>query len=722
MEDMYLSKKLLFILFFLVGLGSLALIPSDASAAYVSNNKVYTYEIMEQDIKELAKAYPDLIKYQVIGKSEYGRNIYAVSLGNGPSVVQINGSHHAREWMTTMVNMNMLEQYAQAYKNGKSIDGFNVKSIINQSTIWFIPMVNPDGVTLQQFGLKKFPSSDHKALIKANDGSMDFRRWKANGKGIDLNRQYDADWENICCNPGRPYFKNYKGPRQNYAKETIAMVDFINKTKPEIVVSYHSSGEILYWNFHQSGSRYNRDHSLAKQIGKMTGYSLIYPKANPSGGGLTDWFISHYKRPAFTVEIAPYVGETSIPLSYFPSIWNENKVIGLYTANEGYKLYMKKYSPVKSAATKKVNDAFLTSKSLRSYHTNKIKRMSDVTVSTSFMNIYNKTGSLITTAERSLSGLTSSDRAFLTTYIKEAKERKLEAARFIDAVKVGDKLSVEKKGFDNLVKKGILNASVVKEYDDLSYQIKKSEQVISRVYGGTYRNLFGEKYIVPAKISKEAVIYEISRYKLLTEIETDIANKDYKQAGDKLAMLGRLEKRSIQIKADGNKLHPGKYPDLPGIETQLVSLKEKLVALYEEAAGITNLKAVNETITKVQQLYTNYQLIAELSEDLPLFKELHEIDAFIEEAAIKPDLLNEVTKAKYNTAIVQLQEVRKFEESVLLGEELLKLASEMDKLEELGQPHEEQTFQYNSKKAQLEELISEIVVQSQKTILVEKYM
>ena len=717
-----MSRKLLFILFFFVGLGSLSLIPSQATAAYVNNNQVYTYEIMEQDIKELAKAYPDLIKYQVIGKSEYGRNIYAVSLGNGPSVVQVNGAHHAREWMTTMVNMNMLGQYAQAYKSGKSIDGYNVKSIINQSTIWFVPMVNPDGVTLQQFGLKKFPSSDHKALIKANDGSMDFRRWKANGKGIDLNRQYDANWESICCNPGRPYFKNYKGPRQNYAKETIAMVDFINKTKPEIVVSYHSSGEILFWNFHQSGSRYNRDHSLAKQIGKMTGYSLVYPKPNPSGGGLTDWFITHYKRPAFTVEISPYVGETSVPLSYFPSIWSENKAVGLYTANEGYKLYMNKYNPVKSAATKKVNDAFLTSKSLRPYHTNKIKDVNDVTVSTNFMNAYNKTGSLITTAERSLSGLTSSDRTFLTNYIKEAKERKLDAARFIDAVKVGDKLSVEKKSFDDLVKKGVLNASVVKEYDELSYQIKKSEQVISRVYGGTYRNLFGQKYIIPAKISKEAVIYEISRYNLLSEIETDIANKEYKQAGDKLAMLGRLEKRSVQIKADGNKLHPGKYPDLPGIEAQLVSLKQKLVALYEEAAGITNLKAANETITKTQQLYANYQQVAELSDDLPLFKELHDMNVFIAEAAVKSDLLDEVTKAEYNIAMEQLQEVRKFKESVLLGEELLKLASEIIQLEELGQSHEEQTLQYNSKKAKFETLISEIVIEAQKTLLVEKYM
>jgi len=712
-----LSRKLLFLLLFFVGLGVLHFVPSHASAAVVNNNQVYTYEIMEQDIKELANAYPDLIKYKVIGKSEYGRNIYAVSLGNGPSVVQINGSHHAREWMTTMVNMNMLEQYAQAYKNGKSIDGYNVKSIIHSSTIWFVPMVNPDGVTLQQFGLKKFPSSDHKFLIKANDGSMDFKRWKANAKGIDLNRQYDANWAGICCDPGRPYFKNYKGPKQNSAKETITMVDFINKTKPEIIVSYHSSGEILYWNFHQSGSRYNRDHSLAKQIGRMTGYSLIYPKSSPSGGGLTDWFIAHYKRPAFTIEISPYVGETSVPLSYFPSIWSENRAIGLYTANEGYKLFMNKYNSVKSAATKKVNDAFLTSKALRPYHTSKVKSVNNIVISTDFMNSYNKTGSLIKTAEQSLSGLTSSDRNFLTTYINEAKARKLDAARFIDAVKVGDELSTEKQSFDALVKKGALNDSVVKEYDELSYKIKKAEQVISRVYGSSYRNLFGDKYIVPGKISKEYVIYEVSRYNLLSEIEQHITKEEYKQAADKLAMLERLEKRSVQIKADGNKLYPGKYPDLPTIEAQLVSKKQEIVVLYEEAAGVTNLETANDTIAKVNELYTSYQQVTEISPELSLFTELKGINV-----SADPTLLDEAKKAEYNLAIEQLQEVKTFEEAVLLGEEILKLSTEIEQLVIQGQPHEELTLQYNDKKAQFETLVTKLVIEAQKAKLIEKYL
>ena len=159
---------------------------NDAEAAVVNPNQVYTYEKMEQDIVKLAQTYPDLITYKVIGKSEYGRNIYAVSLGKGDASIFINGSHHAREWLTTTLNMYMIDQYAEAYKSGSKIEGYHTKNTLNNTTIWFVPMINPDGVTLQQFGLSKFPASAHNALIKANDGSRDFKRWKANGKRCGL--------------------------------------------------------------------------------------------------------------------------------------------------------------------------------------------------------------------------------------------------------------------------------------------------------------------------------------------------------------------------------------------------------------------------------------------------------------------------------------------------------------------------------------------------------
>lgn len=316
---------------------------SDAGAAteisFVNPYKVYSYNHMVADIKSLQKAYPDLITYKVVGKSEYGRDIYAVSLGKGKATTVINGSHHAREWLTTNLNMYMIEQYAKAYRKNNKIKGYDARSILNETTIWFIPMVNPDGVTLQQQGLKAYPKSMHASLIKMNNGSTDFKRWKANIKGVDLNRQYDAGWKTIGGNVGRPNYKNHKGNAPATASEVKAVLKLDAEIDPEIAVAYHSSGQILYWYYKQTGSAYHRDHTYAKEIGKLTGYRLVYPGSNPSGGGYTDWFIEKRKRPGFTPEIAPYVFETNPPVSVFSQVWKENQAVGLFVARESSKLY-----------------------------------------------------------------------------------------------------------------------------------------------------------------------------------------------------------------------------------------------------------------------------------------------------------------------------------------------------------------------------------------------
>ena len=77
-----------------------------------------------------------------------------------------------------------------------------------------------------------------------------------------------------------------------------------------------------------------RDHVFAKKISSTTGY-YIMPAQNKIGSGSSaDWFIKTYKRPGITMEIAPYVGETTVPLSYFADIWKRNKTIGLLSAKE----------------------------------------------------------------------------------------------------------------------------------------------------------------------------------------------------------------------------------------------------------------------------------------------------------------------------------------------------------------------------------------------------
>ncbi|MFF2908756.1 M14 family zinc carboxypeptidase [Paenibacillus sp. NPDC057934] len=313
-----------------------------ASTAVVNPNQVYSYKVMQRDIEKLAALYPDLISYESLGQTAYGRDLWAVRLGRGPSVLSLNGSHHAREWMTTSVLMKMLDTYASAYYSNEKIGSYNVRSLLDSVSLWIVPMVNPDGVTLSQQGTAGLSASLASTLKKYNGNSNNFSRWKANMQGLDLNRQYPANWSTIKNAAPYPSYHNYKGTRPAQAPEVQMMMDFTRKVDPEITISYHSSGEIIFWNFNTLSGNLARDKKLAVDLHNLTGYSLVQPEKNPSGGGYKDWFIQEFKRPGFTIEIARYAGEGSVPLSEFNRIWSENKEVGLYSAKQSYDLWIGK--------------------------------------------------------------------------------------------------------------------------------------------------------------------------------------------------------------------------------------------------------------------------------------------------------------------------------------------------------------------------------------------
>ncbi len=314
--------------------------PPAFAAPIVQPKQVYTYETMTRDMKALVERYPQLITMSSIGTSEYNRELWKLTIGNGPAVILLNGSHHAREWMTTTLLMKMAEQYAEGYTSSSSYEQIQLKELLERTTVVLVPMVNPDGVTLQQKGLSAFPEEARAALIQMNGGSDNFTRWKANAKGIDLNRQYPAGWETIHNNRSTYSYMNYKGSKPLQAKEAAAMAALARELQPQLAMSYHSSGEVIYWNYKTKQSNLARDRALAGAYASMTGYRLVQPSANPSGGGFTDWFITEFERPAMTPEIARAVSERHVPLSEWDRIWSQHKQSAWMLLYEGYQLWM----------------------------------------------------------------------------------------------------------------------------------------------------------------------------------------------------------------------------------------------------------------------------------------------------------------------------------------------------------------------------------------------
>ncbi|MFE8703156.1 M14 family zinc carboxypeptidase [Cytobacillus sp. FJAT-54145] len=303
-----------------------------ANEGIVNPYQVYTYDTLKKDLLELQGKFPSSIQVKTIGKTPFGREIYATRLGRGKQNILLIGTHHGREWMTTSLLMEMLEQYAGAYHSKKQYGPYST-GVLDDVSIWFVPMLNPDGVEIQQGNLHRFPPHYQKKIKALNKNLDDFTRWKANGLGVDLNRQYPAGWNELKSEPSEPSFQFYKGEAPLEAKEVKVLTNFTKKISPLIAVPYHSSGRMIFWKY-KNGVNMDRDHSLAKKVSSLTNYELDEPPDNATGGGYTDWFITTFKRPALTIEICPLVENTSPPLSVFHEEWERNKYVGLLLANE----------------------------------------------------------------------------------------------------------------------------------------------------------------------------------------------------------------------------------------------------------------------------------------------------------------------------------------------------------------------------------------------------
>lgn len=302
----------------------------------VSLNKMYEYEDLIKDIGKLKNGFPQLIQLKTVGYSHFGHKIIGIRLGKGKKNILIIGAHHGREWLTSALMMQMLEEYTVAYRDKKSYGPFPT-NILDEVSIWFVPMLNPDGVMIQQKGVEDIPFLYQRYILAMNNGSHNFSRWKSNGIGIDLNRQYPAGWEQIKNKYKSPSFQFYKGNKPLEALEVKAITNFTYKIKPLVAVAYHSSGREIFWEY-KNGIHMHRDRKIAKKVAKLTQYKLSVPEDHAIGGGYTDWFITKFQKPGLTIEICPLIQDTSPPISIFNEEWERNKYIGLMLVEEALKL------------------------------------------------------------------------------------------------------------------------------------------------------------------------------------------------------------------------------------------------------------------------------------------------------------------------------------------------------------------------------------------------
>ncbi len=300
------------------------------SFSLVPSNVTISSELNAFISEGLAVRYP-FLESGTIGKSVMGKSIIFLKIGEGSKEIFYNASHHANEWITSLVLLKFLEDYAYAYSVGGEVYNTLAARLFREYTLYLAPMVNPDGVDLVTGVLNSGSYYNEAVGISRKYSDIPFTNgWKANIAGVDLNLQYPANWEQakqIKYSQGftSPAPRDFVGTAPLTAPESRAVYDFTLKHNFLLTLSYHSQGEIIFWKYLDYEPARSRE--IADYFGEVSGYAVEETPYASGFAGYKDWFIQNYDRPGYTIEVG--VGQSPLPLSQFPKIYSDN--IGILT-------------------------------------------------------------------------------------------------------------------------------------------------------------------------------------------------------------------------------------------------------------------------------------------------------------------------------------------------------------------------------------------------------
>ena len=286
----------------------------------IVKNEILTYSLYENLVKELNEKYKTL-KITTCGKSLLGKEIFAFVIGEGKKNIVYVGGTHGVEWLTSLLLLKFTENLASAYENESLLSGFNIKDILENKKLIIIPELNPDGIEIAIKGASacgKYKAENYE-ICKG-----DFSFWSANARGVDINHNFNADWYTLReaekeAGINSPSPSRFGGLFPESEPETAAITRLCRRIPVEMLITFHSQGEEIFYEYGKNTPE--KALHIAKMFSALTDYTLVKNEGLYSSGGLKDWFIEEFKRPAFTIEMGK--GKNPLPLENIDRIYEK---------------------------------------------------------------------------------------------------------------------------------------------------------------------------------------------------------------------------------------------------------------------------------------------------------------------------------------------------------------------------------------------------------------
>jgi hypothetical protein len=269
----------------------------------------FTWQEMLGILDDMKAQFPNLIstKQPIEGAMTYeGRAIHWVRISDQPETdeeepeILYTALHHAREpgSLSQMIFYMwfLLENYEEDQQ---------VQFLVNNTEMYFIPCVNPDGYVFNQTTNPEGGGLWRKNRVKNNDGSY----------GVDLNRNYGYEWG--YDNEGssnNPVSETYRGTEAFSEQETRAVRDFCNEHEFQITLNYHTHGDLLIypWGYSDTPTAENDTYTNMAEAMIVDNQYLAGTGSETVGyivnGGSDDWMYGEAETKPSTYSFTPEVG------------------------------------------------------------------------------------------------------------------------------------------------------------------------------------------------------------------------------------------------------------------------------------------------------------------------------------------------------------------------------------------------------------------------------
>lgn len=209
--------------------------------------------------------------------------------------------HHAREPNSLSQLIFFMYYLLENYNSDPDI-----KYLVDNTQLCFIPCVNPDGYIYNQV---TFPSGGgmwRKNRRNNGDGSM----------GVDLNRNYGQSWGyNDSGSSPNPESDAYRGTEPFSEPETQAVRYFCEQHQFKLALNYHTFSDLLIYPWGYEASIYTPDSALFTQYGQLLTQDnkFRFGTANETVGYVTngssdDWMYGEQSTKPPIYAITPEVG------------------------------------------------------------------------------------------------------------------------------------------------------------------------------------------------------------------------------------------------------------------------------------------------------------------------------------------------------------------------------------------------------------------------------